>query len=98
MDVELPSTGCNIINSATSFYNYTNNDRTRSLYYIYDGKALLANTQTSNTGYNYTGSCLSTGDITYKPELKVWFPLVSVYIFLTVFILIYKVMLKRLLP
>lgn len=80
MNVELPTTGCNVINSATSFYNYSPDAQTRSLYYVYEGQALLANTQTSQYAYTYTGDCLSTGDLVYKPELKVWFPIVSAII------------------
>ena len=74
MNVELPTTGCNILNSSTTFYNYTNNNRTRTTYVIYDGQPYITAVSTSTTGYNYTGDCLVTGDLVYKPELQVWFP------------------------
>ena len=69
MDVVLPAEGCNIINSSTTFYNYSNNDRTRTSYVIYDGVAYVQSVSTNNLGYNYTGTCLVTGDLVYKPEI-----------------------------
>lgn len=80
MDVVLPSTGCNIINSATSFYNYSNDGRTRDTYVIYEGVAHLQSSNYNQYGYNYTGTCLSTGDLTYKPETKVYFEALSIFL------------------
>lgn len=98
MNVQLPS-GCNIINSATSFYNYTNNNRTRALYYIYDGQAIKSNETTNQYGYDYTGTCLATGDLIYKPEYKDFLlPLASVVMFCFILGLIYHIIVKRLMP
>lgn len=97
MDVELPNDGCNIINSSSSFYNYTNNNRTRSLYYIYDGKAIKASESTNTQGYTYTGTCLVTGDLIYKPEKQVEFQIWSFLIIILITVIIYKIMLERLL-
>lgn len=95
MDVKLPTTGCNIINSSTSFYNYSPDNKTRELYYIYDGKALLANSIYNQYGYSYSGDCLSTGDIVYKPEYKeVLFPFLAVFVSLFIFWSAYKLMLS----
>lgn len=94
MNVDLPN-GCNIINSATSFYNYTNNNRTRALYYIYEGKAFKANEITNNYGFDYTGTCLSTGSLIYKPELKIYFPVIAFIIICGAFLLAYKIVLWR---
>lgn len=98
MDVELPSYGCNIINSSTTFYNYSNNNRTRETYIIYDGVAHLQATQTNQTGYNYTGTCLNTGDLVYKPELDVYFPVISFCVVCFILLMIYRIFIKRLLP
>lgn len=98
MDVVLPASGCNIINNSTTFYNYSNNNRQRDTYIIYDGKAFLQSTSTSTTGYNYTGTCLHTGDLVYKPELSVYFPVISFCIVCFALLVIYHIFIKRLLP
>lgn len=95
MNVELPSTGCNIINSAVSFYNYSNNNRTRALYYIYDGQAKKANETTSTYGYEYTGTCLRTGDLVYAPEMKIFIPFICIILIMAAWVIIYNTMLKR---
>lgn len=89
MDVELPS-GCNIINSSTSFYNYTNSNRTRTLYYIVDGKAFVSSSNTASTPYTYTGTCLTTGDLVYKPELEVFFTLGAIALCSLIAVLLWK--------
>lgn len=98
MDVVLPSTGCNIINSSTSFYNYSTDGHTRETYVIYDGKAILQSSNTSQYGYTYTGTCLSTGDLVYKPELDVYFPILAFILCCSILLFIYHVFIKRLLP
>lgn len=84
MNVELPNTGCNIISGPDSFYNYSPDGRTRSLYYIYQGKAFLSNVSTSNSNYNYNGTCLNTGDLLYSPESTVYFTHLAIFAFLFV--------------
>lgn len=98
MNVDIPDYGCNIISSSTTFYNYSNNNRTRETYVIYDGVAHLQNTQTNQNAYNYTGTCLSDGDLVYKPELDVYFPILSFCLVCFIIILIYHIFIKRLLP
>lgn len=95
MDVELPSTGCNIINSSTSFYNYSTDARTRETYIIYEGKALLQARNTNQYGYTYTGNCITTGDLVYRPELKIYFPFISFILICFTFYLAYKIVLWR---
>lgn len=98
MNVELPSTGCNIINSATSFYNYSSDSRTREAYIIYDGKAIKQSSTYNQYGYTYSGDCLRTGDLQYKPELTVYFPILSFCIICFLTVIIYKIFIKRLMP
>lgn len=98
MDVELPTTGCNVINSSTTFYNYSPDGRTRESYVIYDGKALLASSQYSQYGFSYTGTCLHTGDLVYSPEIQITFRFYSFIVVLVALILLYKVIFKRLIP
>ena len=98
MDVELPTTGCNILIASDSFYNYSADSRTRKRYYIYDGQAHLQATDTSSYGYTYTGTCLSTGDLVYKPELTIYYQFISMVLCLTIGFLLYRVIIRRLLP
>ena len=95
MFVDLPATGCNVIQSSTSFYNYSPDRYTRSLYYIYDGNIYLANTTTAVRPYDVSGTCLVTGDLVYKPELDVYFPILAFGIVAFCFILVYLTVFKR---
>ena len=91
MNVELPSTGCNILQSDNLIYNYSNNNRTRREYAIYEGKLYLRNETTSNYDLSHNGTCLSTGDLVYKPELKgVWFPIVAFVMFFGIVIFVFR--------
>lgn len=98
MNVELPTTGCNILISSTSFYNYSPDRRTRQRYYIYDGVAHMESSTYSQYGYDYSGTCLDTGDLVYRPEIQVYFPFLAFLIVLFALFLVYKVIIKRLLP
>lgn len=96
--MELPSTGCNIINSSTSFYNYSSDDRTRESYVIYEGKAIRQSSTYNQYGYSYTGDCLVTGDLVFQPEQRVYFPILSFGVIAFLLIIIYNIIIKRLLP
>lgn len=98
MNVELPDSGCNILSSSTSFYNYSSDGRTRSQYIIYDGHAKKISETTNQYGYTYTGTCLETGDLVYKPELQIYFPFIASIICVFSIFLVYRVVIKRLLP
>lgn len=98
MDVQLPESGCNIIQNSTTFYNYSSDSRTRQTYVIYDGVAYLQSTSTSSYPYSYTGTCVHTGDMVYHPELEVYFPVLSFCFCCVIGLLIYQIFLKRLLP
>lgn len=97
MNVELPDTGCNIINSSSSFYNYSPDNRTRESYVIYEGKILLQNSTYNPNGYSYSGTCLTTGDLVYRPELKgVWFPIVGLIVILFIYRFVFRLFRGRL--
>jgi hypothetical protein len=98
MDVKLPETGCNILTSSTSFYNYSPDGRTRERYYIYDGEAHMESSTYSQYGYTYTGTCLSTGDLVYRPEMQIYFPFLALGLIVLAYLFFYKIILKRLLP
>lgn len=98
MDVVLPDTGCNVLISSTSFYNYSTDSKTREQYYIYDGVAHKQSSVYNQYGYTYTGDCLSTGDLVYKPELEIYFPFINFLLIFAVLLLVYHVIIKRLLP
>lgn len=98
MDVELPTTGCNILTSANSFYNYSSDRRTRQTYYIYEGVAHLQSSATSQYGYDYSGTCLVTGDLVFRPEVRVYFPILAFGIVVLLTFVVYHIIIKRLLP
>lgn len=94
MDITLPTTGCNISQSSGYIDNYTNGTRTR--YVINENKLVpvYRSTYSSNpTGY----TCLSTGDLVYKPELAIYFQFISFIMILVATLIIYKTIIGRLL-
>lgn len=97
MEIELPSSGCNIY-YGTYLDNYLNNTRTR--YYINEGKLIKNNVTTSS--YNTTPSgayCLTSADkLLYRPQDTIYFPIISLAICSFVFVILYKIIVKRLLP
>lgn len=90
MDVVLPSSGCNIINSSSSFYNYSSDGHTRSSYIIYDGEAIKQSEAYNQYGYSYSGDCLITGDLKYKPELVPIFQFCSIILCSLIAVLLWK--------
>lgn len=98
MNVELPTSGCNILVSSTSFYNYSSDGFYRDTYYIYDGVAHKQSSVYNQYGYSPSGTCLVTGDLVYRPELQVYFPFLQ-FVFITfILVLLYKIIIKRLMP
>lgn len=96
MNIELPSTGCNILQSDNLIYNYLPDGRTRREYAIFDGQLKLRNESTSQYGYSYTGECLSTGDLIYKPEWKeLIMPHLAIGVFIFIVIAIFKLLRGR---
>lgn len=89
MNVELPTTGCNILINSESFYNYSPDNRTRQTYAIYNGQAKLTSESYNQYGYTYTGTCLNTGDLVYKPELRVEFTHIALAVLAAIFMLIF---------
>lgn len=99
MEVVLPDSGCNILTSDSTFYNYSVNHKRRRTYVIFNGVAHLSAESNLETGYTYTGTCLTTGDLIYKPEYKDFiFPFASMVSFIFVLGLVYHIIIKRLLP
>lgn len=96
MEVELPATGCNIIQSSDTFYNYSQDGRTRSLYVINDGKAILRQTDASSYGYSYNGTCLDTGDLIYRGEYRIFYEFISFFLVGVVGYLLFQIIYKRL--
>lgn len=90
MEIELPS-GCNIF-YGTYIDNYQGNVRTR--YYI-DHYRLVANTTSSNTT-RPTGSVCMSEKLLYKPEISIYFQLSAFAICVFVFVVIFKLILRRL--
>lgn len=97
MNVELPDTGCNVLQSNNLLYNYSSNNRVLREYVIYDGQIRLRRETTSNYTYDHNGDCLVTGDLVYRPELKgVWFPIVGLIVILFIYRLVFRLFRGRL--
>lgn len=97
MNVDLPTTGCVVLNSSTTFYHYYDNDHYRDSYIIYEGVAHKQSTSYNVNGYTYSGTCLTTGDLVYRPELQVYFPVLGFILFCFIMVLLYNIIIKRLL-
>lgn len=95
MNVELPAAGCNIINSSTSFYNYSDDSRTRESYVIYEGKAFKQSSTYNQYGYSYTGDCLHTGDLVYSPESEIYFTHIALFCLIFIFYLVSLVFFRK---
>ena len=79
------------------FYTYSNYegvDIYRSEWRLVNGwKLQEANNSTMIRNFNLqTWECLSQEDMVYKPELKVWFPIISIIIFYFIIRLIFRLM------
>lgn len=95
MYVELPSTGCNIINSATSLYNYSPDSKTRTTFILIDGNLYKQSETYNQYGYTYTGACLNTGDLTYKPEVRLYFEFIAAIVVGIIFYLLFNLIIKK---
>lgn len=95
MEVDLP-TGCNIMQNNYSFYNYSNGDRTRRLYVIYEGVAHMSREETSQYPYTYTGDCVIDGDLIYRPSDVVFFDGMSVAFCLFIGVVLFNLIVRRL--
>lgn len=94
MNVELPTTGCNISNSSGYIDNYSGNIRTR--YLINENKLVKVYSTTYATRpSDYI--CLSTGDLVYKPELAIYFQFISAIMILIATVILFKITIGRLL-
>lgn len=98
MEYELPSGGCSVF-YGTYIDHYLNNVRTR--YYLHEGKLIQSSRQTYNYNYDLSSyHCLTNNDLPlyYNSETLVYFPFLALIVCLLAFSLIYKVIIKRLLP
>lgn len=94
MEITLPQQGCNVY-YGTYIDNYYNNTRTR--YYINDGMLVASNSQSYNYNAIPTGAvCIDS--LTHHSEYGVYFQFISLAVFALAFYLIYRVIIKRLLP
>lgn len=81
------------------FYAYHEGLGRREEYWLNDGKLVRTMKYgTSNPTPTVGTICLTQGDIVYKPELKVYFPLLSMALFAFTVWLVYRTILRRLLP
>lgn len=94
MEIELPQNGCNIF-YGSYIDNYNNNVRTR--YYINNGELVENNRQSYN--YNPTPSgAVCIDSLSYGSDTSIYFEFISAIIVVFAVYLIYKVILRRLLP
>ena len=92
MEIDLPS-GCNVF-YGTYFDNYRNNNRYR-YYFDNNGSYILNQTTTNVTNYN-NYNCITK--VPYHTADTIYFELISIAVVISAFILLYKVIIKRLLP
>ena len=83
MEIELPSSGCNVY-YGNYVDNYKNSVRTR---YYFSGNRLVASTTSSYTRIPDGAICLTQGDLVYNPESEVYFNVIS-FIIATLFIVV----------
>lgn len=82
-EIELPHSGCNVY-YGTYIDNYHNNTRTR--YYLNETKLIKSTTSTySHMPDGYT--CISQGDLVYKPETEIYFYVISIIFAIAIFLL-----------
>lgn len=94
MEIELPTQGCNVF-YGTYIDNF--NGYTRTRYYINDGELVASNSQSYN--YNPTPSgAICIDSLTYRSDVPIYFEALSILIVALAFWLIYRVIIKRLLP
>lgn len=93
MEITLPTNGCNISQSAGYIDNYFNGTRTR--YIINENKLTPVYRTTYSGGTPQYYTCLVTGDLIYKPEIAVYFPILAGGMVLVALVVLWKVMLER---
>ena len=99
MEVELPTGGCNLY-YGTYLDHYSSDLRTRDRSYFNDDRLVLNTSQYNQYGYSLPQGyqCVNTGDIVFSAESQIYFPLVASIILVFVLSVIYKIIIKRLLP
>lgn len=89
-EVELPSQGCNVY-YGNYLDNYYSGQRRR--YYFNDGQLVLSGEQSYNNLPN-GAHCLSSDEaITYKPEVEVYFNVLSIAVCLLLLFAAYRLIL-----
>lgn len=85
----LPTTGCNVLTGDNHVRNYLNGNYRD--YYIINNRAVLAS---NGTYYNMpTGYvCINNDNIEYKPEVDVYFSIISIIGFILLFLSAIKLM------
>lgn len=95
MEITLPTNGCNINQSAGYIDNYYNGTRTR--YLINENKLTPVYRTTYSGGVPQYYSCLVTGDIIYKPEIAIYFPILAGGIIILILAVLFKISIGKLL-
>lgn len=96
MEIKLPSTGCNVY-YGTYFDNYNGNVR-RRYYFDNNGSYISNSVQRSNYGDYDTSGYTCITEVGYRDDLVILWEFIALIVCLLAFALIYKVIIKRLLP
>lgn len=94
MTIDLPSNGCNVF-YGTYLDNYYSGIRTR---YYFNNNILVESSHASYTVTPTGVHCVTTGDLLYNPEAEIYFSAISLAVVVLAAILLYKIIVKRLLP
>lgn len=81
-EIELPVGGCSVYHG-DYVDHYNNNVRTR---YYFSGNRLVQSTRSSYTRIPDGATCLSQGDLIYKPETEVYFNVISIICAIFIFV------------
>lgn len=93
MEIEIPSGGCFVAGSATSFTHYLNGQRTT--YYLNENQ-LIRGSSTSSSNVPSGVYCLQQGDLVYKPELEIYYQFMSLILIGAALVLIWDLIIKNL--
>lgn len=94
-DSQILSANCNVYSSRDTISSYSNGNRTRRTYIREGDKWILYQTSTNNNGYSIDGlNCIDVRTLEYKPEIDVYFQVISFGMIAIALYLIFKILFR----
>lgn len=99
-DSQILSASCNVLSGSNTITSYSNSNRTRKTWIRSGSSWYLYQTSTNNNGYNLDGyNCFDVSTLTYEYDyIYPVYEFISFCLIGFALILIYKVIIRRLLP